>query len=111
MTTGAYRRFVQENDLQAAIRLALEAIDPARPATLEAASKRIQEAFLAARIPPEIASEVIEACAGLPGRDPAVAVRSSATAEDLPEASFAGQQETYLNVRGPQAVLEATRRC
>jgi phosphoenolpyruvate synthase/pyruvate phosphate dikinase len=119
VTTEAYRRFVQENGLQAEIEQALEAVDLARPSTLEAASKRIQERFLIAQIPPEIAREVIEAYAALPGQNPAVAgepavpvaVRSSATAEDLPEASFAGQQETYLNVSGPEAVLEATRKC
>jgi phosphoenolpyruvate synthase/pyruvate phosphate dikinase len=111
VTTEAYWKFVQENDLQALIQPALAAIDPTQPASLEAASSRIREGFLAAQIPPDIASEVINAYAGLPGQNPAVAVRSSATAEDLPDASFAGQQETYLNVNGPAAVLEATRKC
>lgn len=111
VTTEAYWKFVQENDLQALIQQALAAIDPTQPASLEAASSRIREGFLAVQIPPDIASEVINAYAGLPGQNPAVAVRSSATAEDLPDASFAGQQETYLNVNGPAAVLEATRKC
>ncbi len=111
VTTDAYRKFVSENDLQAVIRQALAAIDLSQPASLEAASSRIQKEFLAAQIPPEIASEVVNAYAALPGQNPAVAVRSSATAEDLPEASFAGQQDTYLNVNEPAAVLEATRKC
>ena len=53
----------------------------------------------------------MKAYAALPGLDPAVAVRSSATAEDLPDASFAGQQETYLNISGAEGVLEATEKC
>jgi rifampicin phosphotransferase len=111
LTTEAYWKFVSENNLQIVIRQALAAIDLSKPATLEASSSRIQKEFLAARIPPDIASEVVTAYAALPGQDPAVAVRSSATAEDLPEASFAGQQDTYLNVNGPAAVLEATQKC
>jgi phosphohistidine swiveling domain-containing protein len=111
ITTEAYWRFVRENDLQTVIQQALAVADPSHPASLEAASHRIREGFLAAQIPPNIASEVVNAYAGLPGQNPAVAVRSSATAEDLPEASFAGQQETYLNVNGPAAVLEAVKKC
>ncbi|MCL4560581.1 MAG: PEP-utilizing enzyme [Chloroflexi bacterium] len=111
VTTDAYWKFVSENNLQVVIRQALAAIDPSQPASLEAASSSIREGFLAAQIPPDIANEVVNAYAELPGQNPAVAVRSSATAEDLPEASFAGQQETYLNVNGPAAVLEATQKC
>jgi phosphoenolpyruvate synthase/pyruvate phosphate dikinase len=111
LTTEAYWKFVRENDLQTLIRQALSTIDISQPASLEAASSRIREGFIAAQIPPDIASEVINAYSDLPGQNPAVAVRSSATAEDLPEASFAGQQETYLNVNGPAAVLEATKKC
>jgi phosphoenolpyruvate synthase/pyruvate phosphate dikinase len=111
ITTEAYRKFVRGNDLQNVVREAMAAIDTSKPASLEAASSRIRERFMAALIPPEIASEVINAYSDLPGQNPAVAVRSSATAEDLPEASFAGQQETYLNVNGPAAVLEATKKC
>jgi phosphohistidine swiveling domain-containing protein len=111
ITTDAYWKFVSENNLQEVIRQALEAIDISRPASFEAASSRIREGFLAAQIPPDVANQVVNAYAELAGQYPAVAVRSSATAEDLPEASFAGQQETYLNVKGPAAVLEATQKC
>jgi phosphoenolpyruvate synthase/pyruvate phosphate dikinase len=111
ITTEAYRRFVQENDLQAAISQALELVDVSDPSTLEVASKTITSLFNTAPIPGDIASEIVQAYATLPGVNPAVAVRSSATAEDLPEASFAGQQETYLNVAGADAVLDATRKC
>ena len=67
--------------------------------------------FSNAAIPADVANAVLQAYASLPGMSPAVAVRSSATAEDLPEASFAGQQDTYLNVSGAEALLDATRKC
>src|SRR4051812_45013783 len=67
-------------------------------------------ALLATPIAPEVAAAVTEAYAAL-GTDVPVAVRSSATAEDLPGASFAGQQDTYLNIVGTEALLDAVRRC
>ncbi len=109
ITTEAYRRFVSENDLQSSIFAALDGTDATKPASLEAASQRIGELFAAAQIPAEIAGAIIGAYMDL--KEAPVAVRSSATAEDLPEASFAGQQETYLNIRGKEAVLQAVTRC
>ncbi len=109
VTTEAYRRFVAENGLQPRITAALNGVDPADPAAVEAAARRIAGLFAAAATPPDIAAAAAAAYAEL--GDAAVAVRSSATAEDLPGASFAGQQETYLNVRGEEAVLEAVKRC
>jgi phosphohistidine swiveling domain-containing protein len=111
VTTLAYRVFVEVNGLQPKILAALNEVDPSRPATLETASRTIRDIFERAAIPPRVATQIVEAYSALPGRDPAVAVRSSATAEDLPEASFAGQQDTYLNVSGASAVLEATKKC
>ena len=111
VTTAAYREFVAANGLQARILAALKAVDPAQPATLDAASQAIGQLFAGAEIPAPLAEAITQAYAALPGEDPAVAVRSSATAEDLPGASFAGQQETYLNIHGAQAVLEAARKC
>lgn len=111
ITTEAYNRFVDENNLQARIQAAIEQADLGHPATLEAASTAIREMFARALIPPDVAGAIAQTYAGLAGQDPAVAVRSSATAEDLPEASFAGQQETYLNVQGVSDVLEAVKRC
>jgi pyruvate,water dikinase len=111
ITTEAYRQFVAANNVQSGVLEALDEAAPSQLATLEEASFRIQALFARAQIPPAIAGAIVEAYAALPGHNPAVAVRSSATAEDLPEASFAGQQETYLNVSGPEAVLEATRKC
>jgi phosphohistidine swiveling domain-containing protein len=111
VTTEAYRRFVAENDLQAVIMAALTDADPAQPETLETASRTIRGAFDRAPVPGDVAQAVTCAYRELRDSAPAVAIRSSATAEDLPDASFAGQQETYLNVTGPEAVLEAVRRC
>jgi phosphohistidine swiveling domain-containing protein len=111
VTTAAYRRFVDENDLQPGILAALETVDVTRPATLEAASQSIRALFASAQTPPDVASAIALGYAELAGRDPVVAVRSSATAEDLPEASFAGQQDTYLNIEGVAAALEAVKRC
>ncbi|MBN1485298.1 MAG: phosphoenolpyruvate synthase, partial [Chloroflexia bacterium] len=111
VTTAAYQRFVVENDLQPGIRTALEVVDVDQPATLEAASTTVRALFAEAQTPPDVASAIARGYAELAGQDPTVAVRSSATAEDLPEASFAGQQETFLNVQGAAAVLEAVKRC
>jgi pyruvate,water dikinase len=111
ITTQAYRHFVSANDLQAGILDALQQANKAHPATLEEASHAIRSLFAGASIPSELASAIVEAYGSLPGSNPAVAVRSSATAEDLPGASFAGQQETYLNISGADGVLEAVKDC
>ena len=104
VTTAAYKQFVAENGLQPRILAALERVDPAQPSTLEAVSQTIRDLFAGAEMPAAIAGSVAQAYAELAGQNPYVAVRSSATAEDLPEASFAGQQDTYLNVQGTEAV-------
>jgi pyruvate,water dikinase len=111
VTTAAYRRFVADNVLQPSITAALQVVDLSQPGTLEAASQTIRELFEAGKTPPDVASAIALAYASLAGRNPVVAVRSSATAEDLPDASFAGQQETYLNVEGFGDVLQAVKRC
>jgi rifampicin phosphotransferase len=113
VTTEAYRQFVTANNLQAGINGALQSVDIARPATLEAASAIIGQLFADALIPEKISDEIKSAYLALGTSHVAlpVAVRSSATAEDLPDASFAGQQETYLNITGADQVLEATKKC
>ncbi|MBN1669332.1 MAG: hypothetical protein JW862_19735, partial [Anaerolineales bacterium] len=111
ISTNAYRCFVADNRLQPHILATFETIDPNDPASLETASRTIWGLFNAASLPAEIANAVVQAYLELPGDSPAVAVRSSATAEDLPQASFAGQQETWLNIRSSGAVLAATRQC
>ncbi len=110
ITTAAYRRFVQDNDLQPAIEEALRDTDVAQPASLEAASKAIRLRFLQAQLPAEVADAIERSYRQL-GEETAVAVRSSATAEDLPDLSFAGQQDTFLNVRGVTTVQESVKRC
>jgi pyruvate,water dikinase len=113
ITTEAYRAFVEANDLQTKILAALKDVDTSQPATLEAASASIGQLFVEAHIPEDIASFVREAYIKLDISHTVlpVAVRSSATAEDLPEASFAGQQETFLNIRGKEALFDAVKKC
>jgi pyruvate,water dikinase len=109
VTTEAYRRFVADNGLQPRILAALKGADAAQLASLDTASQQIASLFAAAPIPTDIAAAISAAYADL--KEAPVAVRSSATAEDLPEASFAGQQDTYLNICGSGPVLEAIKRC
>jgi phosphoenolpyruvate synthase/pyruvate phosphate dikinase len=111
VTTEAYREFVTANKLQSGINDALQLVDVSQPSTLETVSETIGRLFVQAEIPGDLAAAIVNAYADLPGSNPAVAVRSSATAEDLPDASFAGQQETYLNITGAEQVLEATKKC
>src|SRR5439155_9232686 len=79
-------------------------------ARLAELAAQAREQLLAAPVPEAITNAVREAYAAL-GAEAPVAVRSSATAEDLPGASFAGQQDTYLNVTGAEALVDAVRRC
>ena len=114
ITTAAYRRFVTENGLQEQILAAVSGISAVaadHPAALEDASRQIGRLFANGVMPDAIAGAIRQAYAELGGGELPVAVRSSATAEDLPEMSFAGQQETYLNMRGEAMVLEAVKRC
>jgi pyruvate, water dikinase len=108
-TAHAYREFLKQDGLDARIRAELAALNVDDVAKLAASSARIRQWILATPLPPAFAAAVsaqLRRMSGAAG-DGAVAVRSSATAEDLPEASFAGQQETFLNVRGEAAVLQA----
>jgi pyruvate,water dikinase len=109
ISSAAYRTVVEANDLPGKIASASAATDPARPESYEAASDTLRGAFARARLPEGLAEAIRAAYTALGAG--AVAVRSSATAEDLPEASFAGQQETYLNVQGQAGVLRAVQRC
>jgi phosphohistidine swiveling domain-containing protein len=101
VTTEAYDAFVAHNSLGETIGRALR--------EEQGSGAAIRAAFEQAPIPPEIEENILAAYREL-GEGP-VAVRSSATAEDLPGAAFAGQQDTYLNVVGEEAVLDAVRRC
>jgi phosphohistidine swiveling domain-containing protein len=111
ITTGAYRRFVSANHLAESILAAAAQVRADAPASLDGAAAQIRSLIERGTIPEDIA-ESLERSYGELGADlPAVAVRSSATAEDLPELSFAGQQDTFLNVRGGENVLAAVKRC
>jgi pyruvate,water dikinase len=111
VTTAAYRRFVEQHGLQAQILAAVANAAADQPATLDAAAQQIAGIFAQYALPDAIAEAIRQAYAALGAGDLPVAVRSSATAEDLPELSFAGQQETYLNMRGEAQVLDAVKRC
>jgi len=107
-TAHAYREFLKQGGLDARIRAELAGLDVDDVTKLAATGARIRGWILATPFPPEIEKAVLEELRKMSkGQEIAVAVRSSATAEDLPEASFAGQQETFLNVRGAAAVLKA----
>ena len=111
LNTAAYADFVQANHLEAGIQ-ELAAVSPqASPQDYEDASTRIRDLFAAGTMPAAIAAELGAAYGRLGNADTAVAVRSSATAEDLASASFAGQQETYLNIRGAEALAAAVTDC
>ncbi len=112
-TAAAYRAFLSDNGMDARIR-ALLADYREGSTSLSVTGAALRELVVSGEFPSDIAAAVVRSCRAL-GREgepaPAVAVRSSATAEDLPEASFAGAQETFLNVTGDDALLDACRRC
>ncbi len=113
-TSEAYWKFLEANELTDRLKAELQDLkDGKKP--LDQVGKAIRSLFLHAEFPEDIAQDIREAYRELCRRSGAeevdVAVRSSATAEDLPEASFAGQQETFLNVTGEAALMEACRRC
>ena len=110
VTATAYRDFVVTAGLARTIEASLDGLDCSDVDDLRRRGLAIREAILAAPLPDAIAQAILAAYRRL-GPDVDVAVRSSATAEDLPDASFAGQQETYLNVRGAAALIDACRRC
>ena len=111
VTTSAYKRFVEENNLQDTIISLAKPEITGKTVSFETASQRIQELIRKPEVSDETKEEILQAYKSLGGKDTAVAVRSSANAEDLPELSFAGQQDTYLNVRGGDALITAIRNC
>src|SRR5262245_29677137 len=109
ITTRAYHAYVAANNLENWIVEGARSARPDDPATLDEASRAIRARFDAGVMPPMLADAIGHAYAFI--GCPPIAVRSSATTEDLPEASFAGQQETFLNVTGNEALLRAVVRC
>ncbi|AKG53694.1 phosphoenolpyruvate synthase [Dehalogenimonas sp. WBC-2] len=109
VTASAYFDFIQTSGLQPKIRKALENLDLEDSKALSTAAGIVKQLILDTSMPAELATKILKAYIDL--GEGLVAVRSSATAEDLPEASFAGQQSTYLNIEGGDAVVKAVQKC
>ena len=109
VTAATYFDFLEETGITDKIRQLLKSVDVNDSKKLQQVAKQVQQVILAAGMPPELADEIRKAYSKLGGG--LVAVRSSATAEDLPEASFAGQQRTFLNLKGEEAVVSAVQGC
>jgi pyruvate,water dikinase len=107
----AYAAFVDETRLRERISAGLEEVDVDDTTALEAACSELRAAIEATPVPDYVRAAITAAYADLGDGEPAVAVRSSATAEDTASASFAGMNETFLNVTGADAVVDAVRRC
>ena len=113
ITASAYRTFIAANNLENQIRAALTRLEPDSGSLAETGAN-IRHMILKAELPPDLIEAIIGSYRTMTtrtGEAPSVAVRSSATAEDLPEASFAGQLETFLNIDSEAALLEACLRC
>ncbi len=113
-TTRAYRHFLEHAGLDVAIGQILADLDTNDIPNLRKRGREVRQLMLDAPFPADLAEAIVGAYRQLSvarGEPLDVAVRSSATAEDLPDASFAGQQETYLNVQGDKALLDTCRRC
>jgi len=113
-TADAYRAFMRGGDLERAVQETLGDLDISNIEALQAAGARVRSAILATGLPTDLVEAVRTGYQQLEaqyGANCDVAVRSSATAEDLPQASFAGQQESFLNIHGESMLLDAVRRC
>jgi len=115
VTSEAYRYFINETKLDEKIRNILSGLDVNDTKELTKASKEIRKLIETAKMPDDLRLSIIESyhrlCEMSGGEEVFVAVRSSATAEDLPDASFAGQQDTYLNIKGAEEVVKSVQKC
>jgi pyruvate,water dikinase len=114
ITVEAYWEVLEHNDLKGRIQEILESLDTSDMEDLADKGKKVRDFIYYSNFPPTLEQEIREAYAHLCeeyGADTDVAVRSSATAEDLPDASFAGQQDTYLNIKGAEKVIDACKKC
>ncbi len=119
VSSEAYFAFIKATGIDKLIAETLNGLDSQDTQALNAASDKIRDAMRSAQMPADVGAEVVRSYNKLcgvelfpsPDQEVLVAVRSSATAEDLPEASFAGQQETYLNIKGSQELLKAVKDC
>lgn len=113
VTAEGYRHFLRARGLDARIRQILQGLDTTNMENLQQRGSAVRHAIMESPLPEDLQAEIVDAYGELGAANYLpldVAVRSSATAEDLPDASFAGQQETYLNVQGEPALLECCRR-
>lgn len=113
-TADGYRHLLEEADAWGPLHAALDDLDPSDVQDLARRAKRAREIIYGAGLPKDFAAEILAGYRQLQeeyGEDVSLAVRSSATAEDLPTASFAGQQDSFLNVQGEHSLLDACRRC
>ncbi len=110
VTVKAYYQFLKENDLKEPIAKLLHGLDVHKSKHLQDQAEKIKKLIRSKPVPKQIAMEIVTAYLKM-GKNTLVAARSSATAEDLPDASFAGQQATYLNVKGENNVVEKVRAC
>ena len=114
ITAEAYRYMLDEAGAWDRLHAELDELDPADVAALARKGKRAREIVYGAGLPDDLAAEILDAYRKLQqeyGEEVSLAVRSSATAEDLPTASFAGQQDSYLNIKGEESLLDTCRRC
>jgi pyruvate, water dikinase len=115
VTSKTYDQFIKETGIFDEIMDILDALDVENNKELQASAVKIKKIITETRMPDEISTIIIEAynalCHRIGKDDVSVAIRSSATAEDLPEASFAGQQDTYLNISGNEEVVEYVQKC
>ena len=114
ITAAAYRYMLDEAGGWDRLHAELDDIDPADVAALARKAKRAREIVYGAGLPDDLAAQILGAYRTLQqeyGEEVSLAVRSSATAEDLPTASFAGQQDSYLNIKGDESLLDTCRRC
>ena len=109
VTADAYYNFLEKTKIMDQIRTELKALNPHDSKQLQQVSEKIQQVILKSSVPAELSKEIREAYRKMGGG--LVAVRSSATAEDLPDASFAGQQSTFLNIEGENNVVDAVKGC
>src|SRR3989344_3827708 len=106
VSAQAYQYFIDSNNLRHKIKDFLNKLDPENTKMLSEASSLIKKLDVSSTMPQDLVEEIVKSYQKLgSGKDLLVAVRSSATAEDLPGASFAGQQSTYLNISGPKNIL------
>jgi pyruvate,water dikinase len=114
ITATAYRSLIKEANIEQAIKDALNGLDTHDMANLQKRGEAVRSIIRHTDFPPSLTQEIIQGYRSMEeryGKNVDVAVRSSATAEDLPDASFAGQQETFLNITGDDALIDACKRC